>query len=84
MKNHDERKLTSDQQTIYQIKVPGELDEWWFTWKTNMTIEVEIDSNGQPITSITSSFDQAALQGLLRRLYNLGLPLVSVTWLESG
>ncbi len=31
---------------------------------------------------ITGSFDQAALQGLLRRLYSLGLPLISVICLE--
>ena len=35
-----------------------------------------------PVTTLIGAFDQAALQGLLRRLYSLGLPLISVNCLE--
>jgi hypothetical protein len=49
-----------------------------------MTITVESEGDGSPITIITGTFDQAALQGLLRRLYSLGLPLISVLWVESS
>jgi hypothetical protein len=52
------QKLTLDQPAIYQIKVPGHLDESWSDWAGGIV-------------------DQAALQGLLRRLYSLGLPLIS-------
>ena len=38
------------------------------------------DREGQPVTTLTSALDQAALHGLLRRLYSLGLPLISVVW----
>jgi hypothetical protein len=42
-------------------------------------LKVEIAlKNGQPVTILTGTFDQAGLQGLLRRLYSLGLPLISV------
>jgi hypothetical protein len=52
-----------------------------------LTITVEIDPDGGPITILTGAFDQAALQGLLRRLYSMGLPLISVICLacqDSG
>jgi len=42
------------------------------------TIVVESEGDGPPITTQTGTVDQAALQGLLRRLYSLGLPLISV------
>jgi len=41
-----------------------------------MTLTVE--SDGSPVTTLTGLVDQAALHGLLRRLYSLGLPLNSV------
>jgi hypothetical protein len=43
-----------------------------------MTIAVESEGDGPPATTLTGALDQAALQGLLRRLYSLGLPLISV------
>jgi hypothetical protein len=47
-----------------------------------MTITVESEGDGSPITILTGTFDQAALQGLLRRLYSLGLPLISVIYID--
>ena len=73
------RRLRLDQQVIYQIKVPGELNETWTEWVNGLTIEVERGSESPPVTTLTGTFDQAALLGLLRRLYSLGLPLISVT-----
>jgi hypothetical protein len=58
--------------------VPGYLDKSWSDWAGQMTISVESESDGSPITTLTGTVDQAALQGLLRRLYSLGLPLISV------
>jgi hypothetical protein len=78
------QKLTLDRPTIYQIKVPGHLNESWSEWAGSMTISVESEGDGQPITTLTGTVDQAALQGLLRRLYSKGLPLISVVWVEGG
>ena len=78
------RKLSLDRPATYQIKVPGQLDESWSDWVGGMTIDVESASDGPPVTTLTGTVDQAALQGLLRRLYSLGLPLISVNWLEYG
>jgi hypothetical protein len=76
------KKLTLDRPTTYQIKVPGHLNESWSEWAGGMTITVESEGDGLPVTTLTGSVDQAALQGLLRRLYSLGLPLISVNCLE--
>ena len=78
------RKLSLDRPATYQIKVPGHLDEGWADWAGGMTITVEGEGEGPPVTVLTGTLDQAALQGLLRRLYSLGLPLVSVICLECG
>ena len=68
----------------YQIKVPGELDESWSDWAGGMTITVESEDDGPSVTTLTGTVDQAALQSLLRRLYSLGFPLISVNCVESG
>jgi hypothetical protein len=79
------QKLRLDQPATYQIKVPGHLDESWSDWAGGMTITVESEDDGPPVTALTGLVaDQAALQSLLRRLYSLGLPLMSVKWVESG
>jgi hypothetical protein len=77
------RKLTLDRPATYQIKVPGLLDESWSEWDGRMAVTTESEGDGPPITTLTGSVDQAALQGLLRRLYSLGLPLISVICEEA-
>ncbi len=72
--------LTLDQQITYQIKVPGELNT---NWAGGMTVKVEMDDEtGEPVSTLIGTFDQAALHGLLRRLYSLGIPLISVICLD--
>jgi hypothetical protein len=82
MKN-GRQKLSLDRPATYQIKVPGHIDQSWSDWAGGMTITVESEGDGPPITTLTGTLDQAALQGLLRRLYSLGLPLISVHWVED-
>ena len=81
MKKHTQ-KLTLYQPATYQIKVPGILDEHWSDRNGGMALTVEEDLDGLPVTTLTGAVDQAALQGLLRQLYTLGLPLISVICLE--
>ena len=83
MKNA-QRKLTLDRPVTYQIKVPGKLDVSWADWAGKMALTVESEGDGPPVTTLTGDLDQAALHGLLRRLYSLGLPLISVIWVEGG
>jgi hypothetical protein len=86
--NRPKHKLTLYQPAIYQIKVPGEIDPRWSDWAEGMTIAVDSEDDGEgnsdPVTTLTCTLDQAALQGLLRRLYARGLPLISVVCVECG
>ena len=82
MVKEERNKPSLERPASYQIKVPGHLNESWSDWAGGMTIEVESDRDGLPVTTLTGSFDQAALQSLLRRLYPLGSPLISVNCLE--
>ena len=72
------RRLTLARPVTYEIKIPGQIDESWSDWTGGMTIVVESAGDGRPVTTLSGDMDQAALQGLLRRLYSLGLPLISV------
>jgi hypothetical protein len=78
------QKLTLDRPATYQIKVPGHHDASWSDWVGKITITIDSDVDGLPVTTLTGKVDQAALHGLLRRLYSLGLPLISVMWIEWG
>ena len=82
--NEVKQKLTLDQPATYQIKVPGPLNASWSDWAEGMTITLECSEDGPSTTTLTGTIDQAALQSLLRRLYSLGLPLISVNWVEPG
>jgi hypothetical protein len=77
-------KLGLDRPGTYTIKVPGRLDESWSDWFEGMTITVEAGTDRPTITTLTGTItDEAALQGLLDRLYSLGLRLLSVRRIES-
>ena len=66
--------LTLFQPVRYEIKIPGDLIESSLDWLDHLSIRVEPDSADNAVTTLTGELDQAALQGLLRRLYSLGLP----------
>ena len=68
-------KSTPEQSAIYQIRVTGHLGSDWTDWFEGLTIMQE--DNGD--TLLTGSVvDQAALYGLLKKVRDIGLPLVSV------
>ena len=60
---------------FYEIRLKGHLDAQWATWFDGLTITLEEDGN----TQLTGTMaDQAALHGLLKKVRDLGMPLVSV------
>jgi len=62
--------------TVYRIRIKGHLDGQWTEWFDGLAIT--LDENGD--TLLTGPVvDQAALHGLLRRVRDLGMPLVSVS-----
>jgi hypothetical protein len=84
MKNSSQRHQQG-QPATYQIQVQGWISERWADWFDDMTITVsDEDDAGQPggglaLTTLTGIVaDQAALLGLLQKLYNLGLPLLLI------
>jgi hypothetical protein len=68
-----------NQSLIYRIKIKGHLGSQWTDWFEGMTITAKDDGE----TLITGSVaDQAALYGLLKKVRDLGIPLVSVSPVE--
>ncbi|MDY7078579.1 MAG: hypothetical protein SXV54_16820 [Chloroflexota bacterium] len=69
----------TDEQTIYQIKVQGKLDEKWSDWFDGMTVTFEAVAFESDITTLTGAVvDQAALRGILDKMWDLNLTLISV------
>ena len=64
---------------LYQIQVRGHLDARWEAMFAGFSIIHQVTSAGQPITVITGQVaDQSALYGLISRLRNLGVDLISI------
>ncbi len=67
--------------TVYQIRLRGQLGHLWSDWFDGLAITW--DDNGD--TLLTGSVaDQSALHGLLRRIRDLGVTLVSINRLEAN
>ena len=64
---------------IYQIRIKGHLGQQWVDWFEGQAITLEDNDN----TLLTGPVvDQAALHGLLKKVRDLGLPLLSVERIE--
>jgi hypothetical protein len=67
----------------YEIKIEGTLEQAWSGWFGNLRIEYE--QGDRPVTVLTGEVtDQAALHGILDRIRDLNLALVSVTRFASA
>ena len=71
----------SEQPMVYQIRLQGHLSDEWAAWFGGMTIRLE--ENGD--TLLTGPVvDQAALHGLLKKVRDLGMPLLLVRRVDSA
>lgn len=63
----------------YEIRLEGHVDKAWSEWLNNSTIEHQADGT---TTVIHAAQDQAALFGLLIKIRDLGIPLISVNRID--
>jgi hypothetical protein len=63
----------------YEIRIKGQLDARWATWFDGLTLTRRTDGTTVLHGSVV---DQAALHGLLQKVRDIGLPLVSVTRID--
>jgi hypothetical protein len=69
------------QPRVYQIRIKGHLGQQWMNWFESLTITLEEDGNtllNGPV------IDQSALYGILKKIRDLGMPLLSVNSVEIG
>ena len=79
MSNELEPKPTPSQPVVYQIRLKGHLDSQWTDWFEGLSITLEEDGD----TLLTGPVvDQAALHGLLKKVRDLGMPLISVNQVQ--
>jgi hypothetical protein len=66
---------------VYQIRIKGHLGHQWTDWFEGLTITLEEDGN-----TLLSGLvpDQAALHGLLKKVRDLGMPLLAVNSVGTG
>jgi hypothetical protein len=81
MSNKLNPETNPNQQMIYQIRIKGHLDHRWRDWFEGMSITLE-DIGDTLITGPV--VDQAALHGLVKKVRDLGLPLISVNRVDPG
>lgn len=68
----------------YQVQVEGRISERWAHWFEDMAITVCDEEEMPAVTTLVGPVaDQAALLGLLQKLYTLGLTLLLVRWMEK-
>ncbi|MHB1134997.1 MAG: hypothetical protein ACYC4L_21715 [Chloroflexota bacterium] len=81
MPNKFRPKTDPDRPLVYQLRIKGHLGSQWTDWFEGLAITLE--DNGD--TLLTGPVvDQAALHGLLKKVRDLGLPLVSVCPVGPG
>ncbi len=69
----------------YRITVQESLDHGWSKWLNGLTVAIDENAGDQTITSITGEItDQAQLRGILTRLWDLNLVLISVVLLNCS
>ncbi len=74
-------RLERTQPLVYHIRIKGHLGPQWTDWFGGLAITLE--DNGD--TLLTGPVvDQAALHGLLKKVRDLGMPLLSVTRVQTG
>ncbi len=79
---HSRKMIAKMEQTAtYQIRIQGQLDESWSEWFGGLAIISQVPGETLLVGFIR---DQAALHGILDRLYAMNLPLISIFRVDKG
>ena len=79
------QKITLDQPCNYRICVQGQLDSAWMDYFEGMQIENVCEDGNYKVTFLSGMLvDQAAVQGVLQKLYNLGFALIRAERIEES
>jgi hypothetical protein len=81
MSNKHSPEHDADQPMVYQIRIKGHLSPQWTGWFDGLTITLKEDGDTL-LTGIV--IDQAALYGLIKKVRDLGVPLLSVNSIEPA
>ena len=72
------QRIALDEPAVHQVQLQGVISQHWLNYFDDMNISVE-GEDGTAITTLTGQIvDQAALQGMLQKIYTLGLVLLKV------
>ena len=74
-------KIDISQSPVYEIRIKGHVDSQWTDWFESLTITLEEDGDTLLTGAVT---DQAALYGLLKKVRDLGMPLLSVNRVKNN
>ena len=77
----NEQRRDTNQPVFYRIRIKGHLGRQWTDWLDGLTVTLEEDGNTLLQGLV---IDQAALYGILKRVRDLGMPLLSVNSVGSG
>ena len=81
--NNQTRPIHLNQVSRYRISIQGRIENGWADWMDDLVIKVKKTDSNLAITMLTGTVsDQVALHGLLARIRDLGLPLISVEYLD--
>jgi len=81
MSNEINSEIDPGQPAVYQIRIKGHLGRQWTDWFGGLTITLE--NNGDTLLTGPVA-DQPALHGLLRKVRDLGMPLLSINRVKPG
>lgn len=79
----DEQKPIPDpnQPSVYTFKIKGHLGQQWLNWFEGLTVTLEEDGNSLLSGPVV---DQSALHGILKKIRDLGMPLLSVNSTDAN
>ncbi len=79
--NQNNSGYEGNQPMVYQIRIKGHLGQQWTDWFDGLTITLEEDGS---MLLTGPVIDQTALHGILKKVRDLGMPLLSVNIVGSG